>query len=82
MSSVNVGHAALFYGVLAMHSKQIVQIQVKLSKPKLFWLMHWVLLVLAADAVSKKLIRSSIKTKLVSVHDKEKHHRKLNVHAW
>ena len=68
MSSVNVGHAALFYGVSAMHSKQIVQIQVKLSKPKivLAYALAYALgfVGVAADAVSKKLIRSSIKTKL------------------
>lgn len=71
MSSVNVGHAALFYGVSAMHSKQIVQIQVKLSKPKIILAYALGFVGVAADAVSKKLIRSSIKTKLVSVHDKE-----------
>lgn len=71
MSSVNVGHAALFYGVLAMHSKQIVHIQVKLSKPKIVLAYALGFVGVAADAVSKKLIRSSIKTKLVSVHDKE-----------
>ena len=71
MSSVNVGHVVLFYGVLAMHSKQIVQIQVKLSKPKIVLAYALCFVVFVVDAVSKKLIRSSIKTKLVSVHDKE-----------
>jgi len=71
MSSVNVGHAALFYGVSVMHSEQIVRIQVKSSKPKIILAYALGFVGVAADTVSKKLIRSSIKTKLVSVHDKE-----------
>jgi hypothetical protein len=56
---------------LVMQATQIVQIKVKLSKRKIFLAYALGAVGVVAEVLSKKLIKSSIKTQVVPVHDKK-----------
>lgn len=54
-----------------MQATQIVQVKVKLSKPKIVLAYALGAVGAVAQVLSKKLIKSSIKTQVVPVHDKK-----------
>lgn len=54
-----------------MHATQIVQVKVKLSKPKIVLAYALSAVGAVAQVLSKKLIKSSVSTQVVPVHDKQ-----------
>ncbi|EOR08230.1 hypothetical protein [Acinetobacter tandoii] len=54
-----------------MHATQIVQVKVKLSKPKIVLAYALGAVGAVAQALSKKLIKSSVSMQVVPVHDKQ-----------
>nr|WP_279052986.1 hypothetical protein [Acinetobacter tandoii] len=54
-----------------MHATQIVQVKVKLSKPKIVLAYALSAVGAVAQVLSKKLIKSSVSMQVVPVHDKQ-----------